>query len=107
MATAEVVRKTGVDRGDTLTFTALFVDAAGAALDPDSVTFYVIDPRGRSSETAYPFNGSGPVTHPATGTYALRLTVDRAGVWQVRALGVGDGTVVVRGNVLVRRDEFS
>lgn len=104
---SKVARLSGVDRGDTVPCVATFFDEDDLPVDPASVTFEVLDPRGQSSEVAYPFDGTNDVTHPVVGVYALPLVVNRSGWWSVRCVGATGGrSEVVRGNIRVRWDRF-
>lgn len=75
------------DKGDQLTSTATFTNAAGALTNPTLVTFYTQSPSG--VETAY-VNGTAPeVTSTATGVFTLTFTPSAVGEWLIVARGTG------------------
>lgn len=96
-----------VDRGDTIVSTVTFTDDTDAPANPTTVTFYVISPRGQSSETAYVYGTDDEVANPETGTFTLTLPMTMQGDWLIRCLGEGAISQVARGKVTVDRDVFS
>lgn len=65
-----------------------FTDAAGTATDPGtSVTLQVDKPTGAS--TTYTYSGSPALFKEATGRFYVNVTLDVAGLWSYRLLGVG------------------
>lgn len=63
-----------------------FQDAAGAAFDPDVVTFEVKDPAGTTVD--YIYGTDDEVSKIATGDYACDVDVDTAGVWYYYVSGM-------------------
>lgn len=70
-----------------------FLNAAGTATDPASVTCVITDPTG--AVTAYTYGGSGPnntITRSATGSYALSVTgLTVSGLYMFTWIGTGSG----------------
>jgi hypothetical protein len=76
------------DVGDLVRVTAAFVNAAGAAADPTSVTLRVIAPSG--VETSYSSSASpSEVFKSATGSYYADIDVTAHGDWHYRWEGTG------------------
>lgn len=82
--------------GNPMTFTITITDNAGDAVDPDTVTFKLMNPCGRT--TTYVYTTDDEVTRSAAGVYVADVIPDSAGRWHYRWVTTGD--------VLVQEDSF-
>lgn len=86
--------------GTTMSLTAAFTDATGAAADPATVVFKTYSPCGERSTYAYGTDEN--ISKIATGNYAASVVADRSGRWRTRWEGT-DAT----GSVIVIEDNFN
>jgi len=86
---------------------AAFHDRDGAAVDPATVVFKVLDSTG--SEVEYVYGDDEEVVKESTGNYYLVFVVDRAGYWHYRVEGTGTNPnpAVKEGRVYVNPSKFS
>lgn len=63
----------------TLPLETAFADSAGAALDPATVTFRMISPRGQI--TTYVYGTDAELVRTAAGSYRVEVTPDMPGRW--------------------------
>lgn len=84
------------DIGDLVRIDRTFLNAAGAAADPDTVELHVLSPSGVASEPEV-------VDDEGTGEYHADVTPDEAGVWRYRWATTGDPQVNDEGSFRVRR----
>jgi hypothetical protein len=85
--------------------TASFVDSAGDAVDPDTVTFKTYSPSGQIA--SYVFGTDSAVQKASTGNYTADITPDKAGRWFYRWETTGTGTVLaLEGNLIVQASPF-
>lgn len=72
---------------DQIRWTVTFATEAGAATDPQTVTYKATSPAGTT--TSYVYGTASEVTKTSTGIYKLLLTLGSAGPWQFAAIGTG------------------
>jgi hypothetical protein len=66
------------DRGDTARLSLLVKDAAGALVDPATLTLTVRTPAGVDTTTTSP---AAPIVHDSTGTYHADVALPEAGIY--------------------------
>ncbi|HVE24029.1 MAG TPA: hypothetical protein VNC22_01425, partial [Sporichthya sp.] len=66
------------DRGDTARLSLLVKDAAGALVNPATLTLTVRSPAGVDTTTVSP---AAPIVHDSTGTYHADVALTEAGVY--------------------------
>lgn len=77
-------------RGQSITLSVAFTDAAGAAANPTTVTCVVEEPDG--TETTYT---TPTITNPSTGTFRLAYVPDQSGNHTYRWTGTTGSSVAV------------
>jgi hypothetical protein len=91
--------------GTVIRETVTFTNAAGTAVDPDTVTFKTCSPSGQKASYVYLTDSN--VGKSATGSYYADFTPDKTGRWFYQWSTTGDGTTVVEeGDVLIQSSPF-
>lgn len=94
-----------VDIGDRIEGTMTFENAAGAATDPDTVTFKLAVPVSLT-ETDYGI-ADAEVSNPTTGTWVFSYIPTVAGRYVLRCVGVGTVDAAQERVFYVKRSEFT
>lgn len=82
-----------------------FLDSAGAAVDPTTVTFKTCSPNGQKA--SYVYDTDAEVGRSGVGTYYADIVPDKAGRWYIRWETTGTGTTVaIEDNFLVKHSPF-
>lgn len=92
------------DKGDLVTITAEFKDAAGVLVDPTTVTFKW---RVGSSGTArtYTYGTDEQLERSGEGKYSVDLSLDTPGTWHYRWASTGTGQAATENVFQVRPSE--
>lgn len=91
--------------GDVVALTAEFTDAAGAYVDPTTVTFYVRPPGGAEISKAYPADGE--VVRTGQGRFRFLHEPALGGTFKYRSKGAGAVKAAAIGSFTVAPQEFS
>jgi hypothetical protein len=89
------------DRGTEVRLSASYVDLAGAAVDPTTVTFEVKDPL--NAITSYT---SPDVVRDSTGNYHLDVLLNASGPWWYRTEGTGAFIAAAEKQLTVKPSQF-
>jgi hypothetical protein len=96
--------------GQAIRLTASFLNAAGAAADPTTVTFkyapVIVNPPPDPTATSDVF-GVGSTVKDSTGNYHLDFTPNAAGNWVYQAIGTGTVAAVATGHFRVIPSPFA
>ena len=87
------------DVGDIPYIACTFTNAAGAVIDPTTITLYLEQPNGTVGTYTY---ASGSVAKLSTGTYTFNGTATEAGYWNCRWVGDGAAVAAQQGRYFVR-----
>lgn len=93
------------DIGDLRYITIAFVDEAGVAADPTTVTFRLRTPDG--TETSYVYGTDPEVERTAVGAYRFALTPSVSGPHHYRWVGAGAVAEAEEGFIRVRGSAFT
>ena len=89
------------DVGDSVRCTGTWTTAAGAAVDPTTVTFIYEDPSGNTTTLIY--DTDAEVIKSDTGIYYVDVDADESGTWQTRWESTGTGKAAGEDEFFVRR----
>lgn len=87
------------DVGDLARLSAVFTDAAGAAIDPTVVKLAYQPPGGSVTTLTY---GTDPIIKDSAGHYHADLSVTASGAWYYRWYSTGTGQAAEEGVFEVR-----
>lgn len=90
-----------VDKGDPVTLSVTFKNAAGAATATTATLKYE-DPSGNETSVA-----SGSLTGGGTGIYTYVITTDESGTWAYKWTGAGTIDAVDEGHFYVLNSDFA
>ena len=76
--------------GDVVRVTGTWTNAAGTAIDPDTVSFEYRLPGGATT-TTYEYGTDAEVVKSATGIYYVDVSQTAAGTFRAKWLSTGDG----------------
>lgn len=85
--------------GDTAHLSVELIDAAGAAIDPDSITLKIKPPSGQLITISTP-------THSAPGKFHHDLALDKKGAWYYRWETTAPLPAVAEGSLTVQPSRF-
>lgn len=84
--------------GDLVRCSAAFTDAAGAPVNPTTVTGFTKTPAGIISPQS--------VTHDSLGNYHFDVSVSESGTWYYRLVGTGAAQAAAEGRFIVAESAF-
>lgn len=90
--------------GDSPRLKGTFTDAAGAVVDPATVTFKIKNPYG--TITTYVYGTDAQLVKLSTGIYYVDFDVTIAGTWFYRFSSTGTGKAADEAEFTVEESEF-
>lgn len=90
-----------VDKGDPVTITVTFKNAAGSNTATTATLKYE-DPSGNETSVA-----SGSLTAGGTGIYSYVITTDESGAWSYKWTGAGTVDAIDEGTFYVLNSDFA